>query len=218
MKKYNLFKEIIIVDKPALLHAVNASKEFVIDIFGNVHYEPFPKKTPFIFQGKHAPHAAISLSPSSAPSLGSVLGKNYQVLEDEDRVLIKAFSNWQEIIKHNLQEASYDDTTADGVSEFSSKELEDIGWHATEFNIDYRTLVEELEEKCEGILLCIEQEEPYQFSGLGFLSDDTHAKEVLLDFCKKKIRELMKNDEAYAPQNLTDDEREAAQFFGLLHV
>ncbi|MDD3817012.1 MAG: hypothetical protein PHI89_02895 [Thiovulaceae bacterium] len=217
MKKYNLFKEIIIVDKPALLHAVNASKEFAIDIFGNVHYEPFPKKTPFIFQGKHAPQAAISLSPSSAPSLGNVLGKNYQVLEDEDRVLIKAFSNWQEIIKRNLQEASYDDTTADGVSEFSSKDLEDIGWHATEFNIDYRTLVEELEEKCEGILLCIEQDDPYQFSGLGFLSDDTHAKEVLFDFCRSKIEEMMQNDASYAPQNLTEDEKEAAQFFGLLH-
>ncbi|MDD2567680.1 MAG: hypothetical protein PHS10_06805 [Thiovulaceae bacterium] len=217
MKKFNLFKEIIIVDKPALLHAVNASKEFAIDIFGNVHYEPFPKKTPFIFQGKHAPQAAISLSPSSAPSLGNVLGKNYQVLEDEDRVLIKAFSNWQEIIKRNLQEASYDDTTADGVSEFSSKDLEDIGWHATEFNIDYRTLVEELEEKCEGILLCIEQDDPYQFSGLGFLSDDTHAKEVLFDFCRSKIEEMMQNDASYAPQNLTEDEKEAAQFFGLLH-
>ena len=217
MKKFNLFKEIIIVDKPALLHAVNASKEFAIDIFGNVHYEPFPKRTAFIFQGKHVPQAAISLSPSSAPSLGSVLGKNYQVLEDEDRVLIKAFSNWQEIIKRNLQEASYDDTTADGVSEFSSKDLEDIGWHATEFNIDYRTLVEELEEKCEGILLCIEQDDPYQFSGLGFLSDDTHAKEVLFDFCRSKIEEMMQNDASYAPQNLTEDEKEAAQFFGLLH-
>jgi len=217
VKKFNLFKEIIIVDKPALLHAVNASKEFAIDIFGNVHYEPFPKRTAFIFQGKHVPQAAISLSPSSAPSLGSVLGKNYQVLEDEDRVLIKAFSNWQEIIKRNLQEASYDDTTADGVSEFSSKDLEDIGWHATEFNIDYRTLVEELEEKCEGILLCIEQDDPYQFSGLGFLSDDTHAKEVLFDFCRSKIEEMMQNDASYAPQNLTEDEKEAAQFFGLLH-
>lgn len=217
MKKFNLFKEIIIVEKASLLRAINASKEFAIDIEGTIIHAPYDPKKVLIFRGKHTPEPLQALMPKSTPSLGSVLGKNYQLVEDEDRVLIKAFSNWQEIIGLNLSNASYDDTTADGVSEFSCKELEDIGWHATEFNIDYRTLVEELEERCEGILLCIEQENPYQFSGLGFLSNDAHAKEVLFDFCRSKIEEMMQNDASYAPQNLTDDEREAAQFFGLLH-
>ena len=85
-----------------------------------------------------------------------------------------------------------------------------------EFNIDYRTLVEVLEEKCDGTILCIEQEEPYQFSGLGFLNDNAHAKEVLFEFCKNKAKDLIENDPDFAPKNLTDDEEDAAKFFKVL--
>lgn len=216
MKKFNLFNEIVITQKASLLHAINSSKTFGIDIKGEIHYEPFNTNHIFIYQGKHTPEVATALKPVSKPSLESALGKNYQVVEDEDRVLIKAFSNWQEIIKFNTSRASYDDTTADGVAEFSDKELEDIGWHATEFGIKYRALVEHLEDKCEGTLICIEQEEPYQFSGLGFLSDNAHAKKVLFEYCQNEIRKLMEKDDDYKKKNLTDDELEAAEFFKLI--
>jgi hypothetical protein len=215
MKKFNLFKEIIVVNKASLLGAVNSSKVFAIDISGEVKYEPLSQSDILIYQGKYLPHATSALMPSSKPSLEAILGKNYQVVEDDDRVLIKAFSNWQEIIKLNTPRASYDDTTGDGVSEFSNKELEDIGWNATEFSINYRTLVELLEEKCEGILLCIEQEEPYQFSGLGFLRDYPHAKEVLFEHCKNEIKRVMDEDALYKKENLNSDELEAAEFFNI---
>ncbi|MDO8454358.1 MAG: hypothetical protein Q7S59_07295, partial [Sulfurimonas sp.] len=225
--KFNLFKEIIVVNKPSLLGAINASKSYAIDIYGEIKYEPFKESDILIYQGKHIPHPSSALTPTAKSSLETILGKNYQVVEDDDRVLIKAFSNWQEIIKLNAHRASYDDTTGDGVAEFSNKELENIGWHATEFNISYRILVELLEEKCEGILLCIEQEEPYQFSGLGFLSDIAHvpeqsdkypwgAKEILYEYCQNQIKKLMAEDEDYKRENLTDDELEAAEFFKLL--
>lgn len=216
MKKFNLFKEIIIVNKASLLQAINASKTFGIDISGLIKYEPFKACDILIYQGKHIPHAINSLMPSEKLSLETILGKNYQVVEDEERVLIKAFAHWQEIIKLNTPRASYDDTTADGVSEFSNKELEEIGWHATEFNVNYRTLVELLEEKCAGTLLCIEQDEPYQFSGLRFLSDIPHAKEVLFLSTQNEIKRLMAEDEDFKEENLTDDEREAAEFFKVL--
>ncbi len=216
MKKFNLFKEIIIVDKISLLSAINSSKLFAITIDGEIKQEPFAQSDILIYQGKHVPHATTVLMPSKTPSLEALFGKNYQVVEDEERVLIKAFSNWQEIIKMNTQRASYDDTTGDGVAEFSHKELEEIGWHATEFNINYRVLVEYLEENCEGTLICIEQEEPYLFSGLGFLSNLPHAKEVLYLFCQEKIKELMHSDEDYKKENLTGDELEAAEFFHVL--
>ncbi|MFA6197347.1 MAG: hypothetical protein WC656_11980 [Sulfurimonas sp.] len=216
MKKFNLFKEIIIVNKALLLQAINETKSFGIDISGAIKYEPFVKNDILIYQGKHIPHAINALTPSAKPSLEAILGKNYQVVEDEERVLIKAFSNWQEIIKFNTPRASYDDTTADGVSEFSSKELEEIGWFATEFNVNYRTLVELLEEKCAGTLLCIEQDEPYQFSGLGFLGDIPHAKEVLFEYTQNEIKRLMAEDEDFKEDNLTDDEREAAEFFKVI--
>jgi hypothetical protein len=216
MKKFNLFNEIITVDKASLLQAVNSSKNFAVDINGEIKHEPFTQNDILIYIGKHTPKTTNALMPNSKPSLDSVLGNNYQVVEDEDRVLIKAFSNWQEIIKFNTPRASYDDTTADGVAEFSHKELEDIGWHATEFNIKYRTLVECLEEKCEGTLICIEQDEPYQFSGLGFLSDNEHAKKVLFEYCQNEIKKLMSEDDDYKKENLIDDELEAAEFFKLV--
>ena len=206
MKKFNLFDEIIITDKPTLVQAINSSKLFGIDIHGEIKYEPFNNNEILIYQGK----------PEIADDFSKVLGKNYQLVEDANRVLIKAFSNWQELIAVNTPRASYDDTTADGIAEFSNSELEDIGWNATEFDIDYRTLVELLEEKCDGTILCIEQANPYQFSGLGFLSDNKQAKNVLFEFCQTKVKDMIENDPDFKIETLTDDELEAAQFFKVI--
>ena len=206
MKKFNLFNEIIITNKQRMLQAINASKVFGIDIHGDIKYEPFGDNDILIYKGQ----------PNITDDFTNVLGKNYQIVEDGERVLIKAFSNWQELIGVNTPRASYDDTTADGVAEFSNKDLEDIGWHATEFNINYRTLVELLEEKCSGTLLCIEQENPYQFSGLGFLSDNDEAKNVLFEFCQSKVKDMMLNDPLFKKEDLTDDEEDGAKFFKVI--
>ena len=206
MKKFNLFNEIIITDKPTLLQEINKAKVFGIDINGEIKYEPFTQNDILIYRGQ----------PKIIEEFSKVLGKNYQVVEDGDRILIKAFSNWQELIAVNTPQASYDDTTADGVAEFSSKDLEDIGWHATEFDVDYRTLVELVEEKCDGTIICIEQEEPYQFSGLGFLSDNNQAKEVMFEFCKNIAKDKIENDPDFKVDELNDDEEDAAKFFGVI--
>ena len=204
MKKFNLFNEIIKVKKTKLINAINSKKIFAITIDGDIVDE---KSTDILIY-----KAKAEITPDFTKSLGS----NYQLVEDSDIVMIKAFSNWQELIAINTPNASYDDTTADGVAEFSNKELEEIGWHATEFNIKYRALVEILEEKCEGILLCIEQKEPYQFSGLGFLADDKQAKKVMFEYCQTIAKEKLENDEDFEVKNLTDDEMDAAKFFNIL--
>jgi hypothetical protein len=214
MKKFNLFKEIIVTDKTKLLNAINSNKVFSIDTNGEIEFEPFSNKA-VIFKGTLDAQSPNPLNPSASKSIDELFGNGYQIVEDGQRVLIKAFSNWQNIIAFNTECASYDDTTSDGVAEFSDKGLEDIGWHATEFNLKYRRLVEVLEEKCEGIVLCIEQEEPYQFSGLGFIRDNEQAREVLYNFCQEEIKKLMDEDADYAKENLEDDELEAAEFFGL---
>ncbi|WP_321778929.1 hypothetical protein [Sulfurimonas sp.] len=206
MKKFNLFNEIIITNKQKLLTAINSKKLFGICIEGNIIYEPFADNEIFIYKGQ----------PEIVEDFKKVLGRNYQLVEDGDRVLIKAFSNWQELIGINTPNSSYDDTTADGVGEFADKSLEDIGWHIAEFSVDYRTLVELLEEKCEGTVLCIEQVEPYQFSGLGYLSDNKHAKEVLFDYCKAIVKDKTENDPDFSIDGLTDDEEDAAKFFGIV--
>ena len=216
MKQFNLFNEIIIVNKAKLLQAINTSKEYGINTKGEIIYAPFSEKEILIYQGKHIKKAANALTPSKAPSIGEVFGTNYQIVEDDERVLIKAFSNWQELIKVNMPRASYDDTTGDGVDKFANPELEDIGWNATEFDINYRTLVTILEKECTGTLLCIEQEDPYQFSGLGFLEDDKEAIQVLFSYCQETINKIMQEDPLYTADKLSDDEEEAAKFFKVI--
>jgi hypothetical protein len=217
MKKFNLFNEIITAKKSELLLAINAGKTFGINYKGETLYPPYAEKEILIFEGKYTPKPVSALSPVAAVNIADVFGKNYQIVEDDERILIKAFSNWQALIGLNTARSSYDDTTADGVAEFSNKELENIGWLATEFNINYRNIVEEIEEKCEGITLCIEQEEPqYQFSGLGFIFDDAEAQRVVFDFAKSHVKHMMETHEDFTKELLSDDEKEAAEFFGLL--
>ncbi len=216
MKKFNLFKEIITVNRQELLNAINTTKEFAINIKGEIKFAPFADKEILIYKGAHTTQATNALTPTKPKTLNEILGDNYQVVEDDDRVLLKAFSNWQELIKVNTPRASYDDTTGDGVDKFANAALEDIGWNATEFDISYRNLVEILETECSGTLLCIEQEEPYQFSGLGFLADDEEAQKVLFTYCHEKIKKMIQENPLYSKDNLSDDEEEAAEFFKCL--
>ena len=216
MKKFNLFNEIITANKSELLNAINSSKLFGININGDICFAPFTSSDILIYQAKHTQEPASALKPSTPPTLETIFGNKYQIVEDGERVLIKAFSNWQELIAINTPQASYDDTTADGVAEFSNKDLEDIGWHATEFHISYRELVEVLEEKADGTVLCIEQEEPYQFSGFGFLSNVDSAKDILYKYCQDKVKHLIATDDEFTQANLEDDVALAAQFFEAL--
>lgn len=209
MKKFNLFKEIIVVTKSDFLHALNSAKRFAIRYDGQIVFEPFAPDLISIYEGSVTPNSPLSTNLSRP--LTAMLGDNYRVVEDDERILIKASGAWQSIISFNQRRALYDDTTGDGIAEFSDKPLEDMGWHATEFNIGYRDIVEQFEHQCEGVLLCIEQEEPYQFSGLGFVFDLEHARKVGLEYCVKTIKEKIANDDDFA--TLSDDEEEAAEFF-----
>jgi hypothetical protein len=212
MKKFNLFKEIIVVTKTDFLHAINSSKRFAISYNGTITYEPFASNLISIYEGSIPPISPLSTNLSRP--ISEMLGKEYRIVEDDDRILIKASGAWQNIIGYNQKRALYDDTTGDGIAEFSDKELEEMGWHATEFNIGYREIVEQFELQCEGILLCIEQEEPYQFSGLGFVFDLEHARRVGFEYCVNDIKNKIANDEDFA--TLNDDEKEAAEFFKAL--
>lgn len=209
MKKFNLFKEIIVVQRNDLLRALNSNKRFAISYSGDVVFEPFEANLISIYEGSIPP--VSPLASNLARPLSDILGNNYRIVEDDDRILIKATAAWQSIIGFNRIRALYDDTSGDGIAEFSDKTLETIGWHATEFNIQYRDIVDQFEEKCEGILICIEQEEPYQFSGLGFLFDMKGAQKLAFDYCADVIKDKIANDKDFA--TLNDDEEEAKNYF-----
>lgn len=209
MKKFNLFNEIIVVDKNDFLRAANSAKPFAITYTGEIVYAPFDASLITIFEGSIPPISPLSTDRSRP--ISAMLGNTYRIVEDEDRLLIKAFGAWQNIIGYNQKRAMYDDTSGDGIAEFADKTLETIGWHATEFNIRYREIVEQFEERCEGILICIEKDEPYQFSGLGFVFDFDHARKVAFEYCAGVIKDKLENDEDYA--TLTDDEEDAKNYF-----
>jgi hypothetical protein len=216
MKKFNLVKEIISIDKPTMMAAVNSGKPFGISIEGGIHHPPYDHRSCYLFQGHVERPAPSALTPSKPKSLAELLGGNMQVVEVEDRVLIKAARNWQEIMKYNVPDADYDDTTGDGVAEFTDKELEAIGWQATEFGISYRELVEVIEEQCDGTLVCIENEgENYQFSGMGFIDDMECARKRCFEHCVKRIKTILEEDSSYRHADLSDDEEEALEFFGI---
>ena len=206
MKKFNLFSEIIVVSKSDLQKMVDKNEEFGIDIHGNIiDNSSYSKEDIYIFKAKA----------NKDIELTKAFGNKYQLVEDEDRILIKAFGNWQELIKINTSNASYDDTTADGIGEFADEGLEDIGWNAIDFNVYYRSLVDVLEEKCDGTLLCIEQLEPYQFRGLGFIADNKVAYDILFKYAQDRITDAMENDEDYKRETLDSDELEVLEFFKL---
>lgn len=212
MKKFNLFKEIVVVAKSDFLQAVNSAKKFAISYDGKIVFEPFEPNLISVYEGSVPPISPLSTT--LARPISEMLGKNYRIVEDDDRLLIKASAAWQNIIGFNRLRALYDDTTGDGIAEFSDKALEQMGWHATEFNIQYRDIVEQFEAKCDGVLICIEQEEPYQFSGLGFVFDLEHAREIALEYCTRTIKDKLANDEEFS--TLTEDETEAAEFFKVI--
>ncbi|MEN8146470.1 MAG: hypothetical protein ABFR02_02495 [Campylobacterota bacterium] len=216
MKKFNLLKEIIVIARDDLHKAINTNQEFAINHQGYVLTPPYAKSEVLVFKGTAEAPKASALAIPKPQTIAQILGSNYKVVEDEGRVLIKAGGNWQELIAINTPNSEYDDTTADGIAEFATKEMENIGWHGDEFNIDYRDMVDELESKVEGIILCVEQEEPYQFSGLGMIHDIEEAKKVHFDFCQALVKEKLANDPDFAADNLTDDEEEAAKFFKAL--
>ncbi len=209
MKKFNLFTEIIVVAKNDLLLAINSAKKFAISYEGKIMYEPFPQELISLYEGSIPPLSPLATNLSRP--ISTMLGTNYKIVEDDDRILIKASGAWQNIIGYNQKRALYDDTSGDGIAEFSDKVLEDTGWHATEFNIGYREIVEQFEGQCEGILLCIEHESPYQFSGLGFLFDLDHARKIAFEYCVTTINDKLKNDADFT--TLTKDEAEAAEYF-----
>lgn len=209
MKKFNLFKEIIVVQRADFMRAVNSSKHFAITYEGKIAFEPFEAGLISIYEGSIPPLSPLATNLSRP--IPTMLGDNYRIVEDDERILIKATGAWQSIIRWNRLRSMYDDTTADGIDRFSDQPIEDMGMHATEFHIPYRDIVEQMEAKCDGLILCIEQEEPYQFSGLGFVFDAEQARGVVYDYCAAVIREKIATEEEFS--TLNSDEEDAAVFF-----
>ena len=212
MKVFNLIEEIIVLDKETFLETLNSNKEFGINIASEIVYAQFQKHDILIY--KTPPQSAMIAG--QMLTVEDALKNKFQWLIDDDRILIKAAPNWNEIITLNKIRASYDDTTGYGVASFMDMGLQEMGGHATEFNIDYRDIVTFLEEHCEGTILCIATKEPFMFHGLGFFADNQQAKKIMYEYCQTAIKKLLEEGTEFNIDTINSDHADAAEYFDCL--
>ncbi len=215
MKKFNVANERITVEKKSLMQAINNGKTFGITHLGEVVYPPYNKSDIFIFKGSmdiHAPSFAIA----KEKGISTIFGTFYKIVESSDTVTIDASLAWGEIVGFNLENASYDDTTSDGIMDLGDSELEDMSWHGDEFNIKNRDISDIIEKECEGTLFCLHKEEPFIFSSLIFIDDMVSAREVTRKHLTTIIEDKIQNDPDFKREGLTNDEEEAALFFNII--
>ena len=215
MKKFNLANEYIVVEKKIIQEAINSGKTFAITHVGEVVYPPYKKTDIFIFKGSmdiEAPSFAIA----KEKGLSKMLGEFYKIEENEDIIIINASLAWGDIVGFNQENASYDDSTSDGIMDLGDSELEDMSWHGDEFNITNRDISDMIEKECEGTLFCLHKEEPFIFSSLIFIDDMTSARKVVKKNIATIIENKIENDPHFKRESLTKDQEEAALFFNII--
>ena len=211
MKKVNLYLQRINVSSGDVLKALNAKKEFVILLDGSVSFELDTDEF-IIFRGSF-PQTSPMMAP---PTLQSVLGDGYIVKFIENQFEINCAGAWQRIVAFNIDKATYEDGS-EGINEIDDDEIEEIGWHATEFDIRYRDLVFVIEERCDMLLVCneIEDAKAYMFHGLGFIKDIDCARKYVREYAVEIITEKLHNESEYALHLLSGDQLEALEYFGI---
>ncbi len=215
MKKFNLEVEKISVSKQALLQAINSGKEFAITHDGRVVNSPFSPKDIFIYKGT-MPIPKLIMMKTETISLSSMFGDLYSLEESEDKVIFSASKAWNVIVPINLENASFDDSTSDGIMDLNDKELEDMSWHGVEWGVTNRDISDIIEKECEGTLFCIHTENPFMFSSLVFIDDMNCAREKVRGYIEDVIKDKLENDPDFQRDSLSDDEEESAKFFGVL--
>ncbi len=212
MKKINLLNETIIVSKDKLTQALRSNEEFGITLKGAIKYPPFDPADIFIYQGKILSKTLSTIDSSKQ----ALLGADYTVVEDNSRLLFKAGDAWQDIIAYNVHHCDYSYTSEESVTQFADEEIEDMGWMIIDFDVSYKELIQMLEEKADITLVCVEREDPYRFSGMGYFNDIEATRKILFDFCQNIITEKINNDADYALDLLDEDQHEAAEFFKVI--
>lgn len=213
LKKINLLNETILVNKIELSKAFSSNKQFGITINGNIKYLPFESHDIFIYQGQILPKTDTDSSIAKATNKHNLLGSNYQVLEKNDSILIKAGNAWQDIINYNVPHCDYNDTSGNEVTEFSDKNMEDMAWMLIDFDVTYKEIFEFLEKNVDITLLCIEDEEAYQFSGIGYFDNIATARKTFFNYSQSIIKDKLANDADYTYEYLDEDQIEAVEYF-----
>ncbi|BDY11980.1 hypothetical protein [Hydrogenimonas cancrithermarum] len=215
MKFYNLLNYKIETEKPTFLNAINAQKPMAITLDGKIvegEKESLPIQ-PYIFVGK--PKSLVGSGLTKPTPLAKILGDNYEVKDEGDKISIYAGRAWQEVLMANEPFYLYQDTTSDGITEFTDDKLDDLIWYSCEFGINYREVAEFLEKSVDGTVVCIENENPYHFNGCTYVDSLEDARAKAFDFIKETLKQRIESGEIDL-EDLEEDEEEALRFFKLL--
>ena len=208
MKKINIKDLELNIDITQILNLYASKTPIILDVDGNVYSKlDEVKKKAVIYKNLEVKQLSAMLD---AKAITSALFSEYKPNIIGTICKIKPVSNWQNIIEMNKENMLYFDHQSDGVEMFEDKELEDYGWNASALEINYRQISEFIEESCEGILLCYDNE--IQFSGFVIVENIEDVRLKVKDYICKITKENIKNETL----DLEDDDViEALEFFGI---
>ena len=208
MKKINIKDLELSIDITQILNLYSTKKPIIIDVDGKIYttLDEVQKKA-VIYK-----NLDVKAQPSilDAKTIATNLFSDYKPNINGAICKIKPVMNWQNIIDMNKENMLYFDHQSDGVELFEDKELEDYGWNASALEINYRQISEFIEESCEGILLCYDNE--IQFSGFVIVNDINEVKTKVKEFIVNKAKENLE-EELFDTKD--DDVIEALEFFGI---
>ena len=184
MRKINIKDLELNIDITQILNLYALKTPIIIDVDGNIYTdENDVKKKAVIYKNINFKQMSSILD---AKAIASTLFNDYKPSIVGTICKIKPVSNWQNIIDMNKDNMLYFDHQSDGVEMFEDKELEDYGWHASALEINYREISEFIEESCDGVLLCYDNE--IQFSGFVIIEDTNDVKIKVKDFIINKTK------------------------------
>jgi hypothetical protein len=188
MRKINIKDLELDIDITYILNLYASKTPIIIDVDGNVYtkLEEVEKKA-VIYKNMEITQLSSMLD---AKAIASQLFADYKPNIVGTICKIKPVSNWQNIIDLNKENMLYFDHQSDGVEMFEDKELEDYGWNASALEINYREISEFIEESCEGVLLCYDNE--IQFSGFVIVDDVNDVKQKVKEYIINKAKENIK--------------------------
>lgn len=208
MKKINIKDLELNIDITHILNLYASKTPIIIDVDGNIYTKlEEVKKKAVIYKNMDSKQISSILD---AKAIASQLFADYKPNIVGTICKIKPVSNWQNIIDLNKENMLYFDHQSDGVELFEDKELEDYGWNASALDINYREISEFIEEFCEGVLLCYDNE--IQFSGFVIVDDVNDVKQKVKEYIINKTKENIKNELIEIED---DDVIEALEFFGI---
>lgn len=208
MKKINIKDLELNIDITHILNLYASQTPIIIDVDGNIYtkIEEVQKKA-IIYKNTELKQLASILD---AKAIASTLFADYKPTITGTICKIKPVSNWQNIIDLNKENMLYFDHQSDGVELFEDKELEDYGWNASALDINYREISEFIEEFCEGVLLCYDNE--IQFSGFVIVDNINDVKIKVKEYIINKTKENIKEQTIDIED---DDVLESLDFFGI---